>query len=51
MTSDCLRLREALEIIAATDVFEVGVVDGEVGDEHAGAEFMAVWAVAHKGFD
>lgn len=49
--SDGLRLAPRLEIVAAAEVFEVGVGDDEVGGEHGGGDFAAVGAVAEEGVD
>jgi hypothetical protein len=48
---DGLVLRPAGQFVLATDVREGTVVNGEVGAEHGGAEFVAVFAVADEGVD
>ena len=47
--SDGLRLAPGFEVVAAAEVFEVGVGDDEVGGEHGGGDFAAVGAVADEG--
>ena len=45
------RLTEGFQIVAAAQVPEVGVRDGEVGREHGGGDFAAVGAVADEAVD
>lgn len=49
--SRCLALAPASDIVLATNVLEVRVVDGKVGGEHGCGDFAAVEAVADKGID
>ena len=44
-------LAEGLQIVAAAQVLQVGVGDGEVGCEHRRGDFAAVRAVADEGID
>jgi hypothetical protein len=48
-TLDRLALRELGELVAATHVFGLGGLDGEVASEHACGDFSAVGAVADEG--
>lgn len=48
---DGVRLSEAGQIVPATLVFQVCVVDGEVGCEHGRRDFAAVGAVAYERLD
>lgn len=46
-----MRLAVGLEIVAAAQVLEVSIKNGEVGGEHGGGDFAAVFAVADEGVD
>lgn len=46
-----LVLAPALQIVLATNILDVGVVDGEVGGEHGSGDLAAVEAVADEGVD
>jgi hypothetical protein len=48
---DGAALTVGFQVVAATEVLEVRVLDGEVGGEHGGSEFVAVEAVADEGID
>lgn len=45
------RLTEGLQVVAAAQVLQVRVIDGEVGCVHGRSEFVAVGAVADEGAD
>jgi len=45
------RIGPALEVVAAAQVLQILVVNGEVGCEHGRGEFAAIPAVANKGVD
>jgi sugar phosphate isomerase/epimerase len=45
------RLTEGLQVVAAAQVLQVRVVNGEVGCVHGRGEFVAVGAVADEGAD
>jgi len=49
--SDGVRLGKGRQLIAATQVLEILVVDGEVGCEHGCSDLVTVSAVAHEGVD
>lgn len=49
--SGCLVVAPSGDVVLATNVLEIGVVDGEVGGEHGRGDFAAVEAVAEKGVD
>ena len=49
--ADGARLGEGREPVAAAQVREVGVGDGEVGGEHGGGDLVAVGAVADEAVD
>lgn len=49
--ADGARLAEGLQVVAAAQVREVGVGDGEVGCEHGCGNFVAVGAIADEGVD
>jgi hypothetical protein len=48
---DRARLAEGLEVVAAAEVLQVRVGDGEVGGEHGRGDLAAVAAVADKAVD
>jgi hypothetical protein len=49
--ADCARLAEGREVLAAAQVLQVRVGDGEVGREHGRGDLAAVGAVAEEGTD
>lgn len=49
--ADGARLTESLQVLAAANVPQVRVRDGEVGSEHGSGDFAAIGAVADEGVD
>lgn len=48
---DSPRLAEGFEVLSATKVLQICIVNNEVGGEHGGGDFMAVAAVADETID
>jgi len=48
---DDARLTEGVQVVAAAQLLQVRVGDGEVGCEHGRGDFAAVRAVANEGVD
>jgi len=46
-----VRLTEGLEVVTATNVFQVGIGNGEVRSEHGRRDLAAIGAIAHECVD
>lgn len=48
---DGLILTERLELVLTAQMFQMTILDDEVGSEHGGCDFAAVVAIADEGVD